>query len=152
MDEQYIYLGHQSNTHFFIHTIVNQSFEKTTSDQIYNVMIHEDRIIDPQKNVIIYEFNIMTQEVYITIIQHATKEGGRIEFDAQNILSMLGPLVTAKRSDMYFIRYNYQKKAYESFELEGDLIGGNNIGVPEEIPEISEIRNVLTMKPLSTNE
>jgi hypothetical protein len=151
MDEQYIYLGHMSDTHFFIHTIANPTFEKTTSDQIYNVLIHEDRITDPKKNVIIYEFDVMNKEVYITIIQHITKEGGLIRFDPQNILEMLKPLVTAERSDMYLIRYSYEKECYESFEAEGDLIGANGIVVPEGIPEISEIREIATKKTFNSD-
>lgn len=148
MDEQYIYLGRQAVTHFFLHIIANPNFEETTSDQIYNVMIHECRINDPEKNILIYEFNLTDRSVYVTVIQHARKQDIPTRFDKDNVLDMLMRLLVIDRRAMYVIRYNVQKSWYETFEIEEDLIGGSHRLMPQDMPAIGRVRYVITTKPI----
>lgn len=146
MDEQYIYLGFQINTHFFLHMIADPGFDEVTSDQIYNTMMHESRIVDPGVNVIIYEISPQTGNVYVTSIQHQDKDE-YTTFEEANLESFFGTLMNAPRSDMYIIKYNREKGCYETFELDIDLIRQHAGLLPLTEMSINNIRYVITSKP-----
>jgi hypothetical protein len=55
--ENYIFLGTQSNTHFFVHITGNEKYTVDIPSQIYNALIQEQFITEVTENVIIYSFN-----------------------------------------------------------------------------------------------
>ncbi len=114
--EIYIYLGNQTNTYFFIHTIYNDKFTEEISHQIYNVLINDDMIISPDENVIIYEIN-KNNKVNIICIQHSSKKYSH-QFYKNNLEEFFSVLISKERNDIYAIKYNYETKAYYSYYID----------------------------------
>ena len=71
--ELYIYLGSAQRIYFFCHFIERENFDERISDQIYNAMIDDSRIIDPDENIIIYELNAVGHAPKIKSIKNETK-------------------------------------------------------------------------------
>jgi hypothetical protein len=152
MDEQYVYLGCQNDTFFFMHIVSNPEFKKETTDQIYNIMMHESRIISSNKNVVIYEFDMANIVISAIIIQHISKLGGPIQFDKENLQTFFRSVVSADRNDMYVIRYNYEKKCFQTFELDSDIISSTIEYLPKEDMTIDDIRYIVTRKQMANSE
>lgn len=116
MSENYIYLGSQHSTHFFLHTISEcDLFNIHISTEIYNVMIKDDRITSPYlDNVIIYELNPFIDQLNITALQH-NKKDILAKFEKNNLKKFLYVLCKAEREELFIINYKYDLKQYGTF-------------------------------------
>ena len=125
--EQYIYLGQQDSTLFFLHTIYNQDlFKDGISDQIYNCLVNDKFIESPDNNVIIYEINPSTYTTDAICIQHSTKKE-IVNFDEESLQDQLQRLVGLDRNyEIYIIAYDYEKNEYYSY-LKDLFISGSQI-------------------------
>ena len=115
--ETYIFLGTQMNTHFFLHITKEEPYTMEIPSQIYNVLIRDKFITDPQTHVIIFSFN-KTNEIIIT--QHANNPN-KAQFGRKNLEEFFCVLMAAPRNCSYGIIYSYEKKCYETYYLESPL-------------------------------
>lgn len=105
MEENYIYLGSSEDVLFFSHFSPKGLVE--TSHHIYNCLIHEGFIIDPQPIVIIYEIGL--DSIFVTIIQHINRNR-ELKFDKNNLAEQLVKLFSIDRQVFDFgIKYDGQK-------------------------------------------
>lgn len=142
MTENYIFLGMQNSTHFFINISNNVNYNVNIPSQIYNVLINDKIISNPIENVVIYSFN---EKCEIIIIQHANNIKNNI-FNKENLNSFFDVLVNAKRNDSYIIQYDYNMKCYKSYHID------NIIPIPKELKiQNSTIVNIITSKPIENN-
>jgi len=136
--ENYIFLGTQLNTHFFLNISNNVNYTVDIPSQIYNVLIHEKFISNCVENVVIYSIN---KKCEIIIIQHDNNPNNVI-FDKDNLESFLNILLNAVRKYSYIIIYDYDKKYYKTY----DTI---KIPIPKELSfNNSTILKVITSKPI----
>ncbi len=146
MKEQYIYLGFKNNTFFYIHVVADSRFDPTISGDIYNVMINECQIIDPDINVVIYEMS-PDSNFNIIIIQHESKEK-QLEFEISNLSIFFRRLIMAPRNEMYTICYDYDKKCFETDEIKGDLVKPLLNLMPESDIMINGIEYIISRKEI----
>ena len=109
--ENYIFLGTQNLTHFFLHISNNMNYTVDIPSQIYNVLIHDKFISNESENVVIYSFN---KKCEIIIIQHSNNIKNNI-FNKENLESFFDVLVNANRNDCYIIQYDYNMKYYKTY-------------------------------------
>ena len=109
--ENYIFLGTQNSTHFFLHISNNMNYTVNIPSQIYNVLINDKFISDNSENVVIYSFN---KKIEIIIIQHLDNMKNNI-FNKENLESFFNVLVNANRNDSYIIQYDYNMKYYKTY-------------------------------------
>lgn len=119
--EQYIYLGTQNDTHFFIHTIFNPLFVPEISHEIYNMLIKDKIITKPQDCVVIYEINPKDKVIDVVCIQNPNNSRGKANFDKQNLESFFPVLIKYKSEtdSIYVITYNYTH--YTSYIMTLDI-------------------------------
>jgi len=142
MTENYIFLGMQNSTHFFINISNNVNYNVNIPSQIYNVLINDKIISNPIENVVIYSFN---EKCEIIIIQHANNIKNNI-FNKENLNSFFDVLINAKRNDSYIIQYDYNMKCYKSYYVD------NIIPIPKELKiQNSTIVNIITSKPIEND-
>lgn len=70
--ENFIYVGLMSNTHLFIHVVINDISEKLIEEmcgECYNVMISETMILKDQSLVV---FNIIKDKIKVVSVTHHT--------------------------------------------------------------------------------
>jgi len=140
MTENYIFMGMQNSTHFFINISNNVNYNVNIPSQIYNVLINDKIISNPIENVVIYSFN---EKCEIIIIQHADNIKNNI-FNKENLNSFFDVLINAKRNDSYIIQYDYNMKCYKSYYVD------NIIPIPKELKiQNSTIVNIITSKPIN---
>ena len=140
--ENYVFLGTQLNTHFFLHITNNINYNVDIASQIYNVLIHENFIADVSENVVIYSFN---QKCEIIIIQHGDNPKNNI-FNKDNLETFFSVLLNANRNDAYIIQYYYDNKYYKTYN--------SNLVIPlasDLVFENSTIVNIVTTKPIANN-
>ena len=89
--ENYIFLGTQNSTHFFLHISNNINYTVNIPSQIYNVLINDKFISDNSENVVIYSFN---KKIEIIIIQHLDNMKNNI-FNKENLESFFDVLINA---------------------------------------------------------
>ena len=114
-------MGSQDNTHFFIKV----KRVRDTSAQIYNVLVNDNWIIENGENVIIYEYDDIVllnndsvlMDVFITIIQHSTKEK-ILRYQKDNLELMYSKLLNANRNEMYVIIYDETFNVYKSYIID----------------------------------
>ena len=141
MTENYIFMGMQNSTHFFINISNNVNYNVNIPSQIYNVLINDKIITNPIENVVIYSFN---EKCEIIIIQHADNIKNNI-FNKENLDSFFDVLVNAERNDSYIIQYDYNMKCYKSYYVD------NIIPIPKELKiQNSTIVNIITSKPIDS--
>jgi hypothetical protein len=139
--ENYIFLGTQFNTHFFLHITNNINYTVDIPSQIYNVLINEKFIIDSSDNVVIYSFN---KKCEIIIIQHVNNPKNNI-FSKENLESFFEVLLNADRNDSYIIQYDYNKKYYKTYYTKNV----QPFALAEELKfNNSTIINIITSKPI----
>ena len=142
MVENYIFLGTQNSTHFFLHITDNINYNVNIPSQIYNVLINDKFISNPIENVVIYTFN---EKCEIIIIQHADNIKNNI-FNKENLNSFFDVLIGAKRNDSYIIQYDYNMKYYKTY------FSDNVISIPKELKiHNSTIVNIITSKPIEND-
>jgi hypothetical protein len=142
MTENYIFMGMQNSTHFFINISNNVNYNVNIPSQIYNVLINNIIISNPMENVVIYSFN---EKCEIIIIQHADNIKNNI-FNKENLNSFFDVLVNAKKNDSYIIQYDYNMKCYKSYHID------NIIPIPKELKiQNSTIVNIITSKPIEND-
>lgn len=142
MVENYIFLGTQNSTHFFLHITDNINYNVNIPSQIYNVLINDKFISNPIENVVIYTFN---EKCEIIIIQHADNIKNNI-FNKENLNSFFDILINAKRNDSYIIQYDYSMKYYKTY------FSDSVISIPKELKiHNSTIVNIITSKPIEND-
>ena len=142
MVENYIFLGTQNSTHFFLHITDNINYNVNIPSQIYNVLINDKFISNPIENVVIYTFN---EKCEIIIIQHADNIKNNI-FNKENLNSFFDILINAKRNDSYIIQYDYDMKYYKTY------FSDSVISIPKELKiHNSTIVNIITSKPIEND-
>jgi hypothetical protein len=142
MTENYIFLGMQNSTHFFINISNNVNYNVNIPSQIYNVLINDKIITNPIENVVIYSFN---EKCEIIIIQHTDNIKNNI-FNKENLNSFFDVLINAKRNNSYIIQYDYDMKCYKSYYVD------NIIPIPKELKiQNSTIVNIITSKPIEND-
>ena len=137
--ENYIFLGTQSNTHFFVHITGNENYTVDIPSQIYNALIQEQFITEVTENVIIYSSN---KRCEIIIIQHANNPKNNI-FGKENLETFFETLLNADRNNALIIQYDYDKKYYKTYHVD------EVIPIPKELKfSNSTIVNIVTSKPI----
>ncbi len=141
MEELFIYLGHISYTHFFIHTQYAKNIQEDEieqmSSQIYNMMIHETMIKINDK-VCIFNVDINKNFVHVVITNHFTFK--ETKYDKESLKLAFKRLIQAKRSEIMTIKYDGEK--YLLYEFPGQLPATDksivdNIFVKSDINKIS---------------
>jgi hypothetical protein len=136
--ENYIFLGTQLNTHFFLNISTNVNYTVDIPSQIYNVLIHEKFISRCDENVIIYSIN---KKCEIIIIQHDNNPNNVI-FYKDNLDMFLNILLDEYKKNYYIITYDYDKKYYKTY----DTI---KIPIPKKLSfNNSTIVKIITSKPI----
>ena len=150
--ELYIYLGKQLDAYFFIHTIHDSNFNNEISYQIYNVMINEQMILNLNEIVIIYEFDPYNNICNVIRIQHLLNPY-HIQIYKNNLEKNFLNLITAKRDDIFIIKYDYINKCYLSYEINNTDCLTNIFNKFNEVNEdkliINDIYEIETLKPLT---
>jgi len=147
MNEQYIYLGFQANTFFYLHVVTGSEFDAMLSGEVYNVMIHESRIRNSEDNVIIYELN-PSGLFDIIIIQHEDKMQ-QMRFELDNLSTFFRPLISVERDRMFVICYNYDKGCFETYETHGNIVKSLLGVMPASDIQIQEVRNIISQKEIT---
>ncbi len=137
--ENYIFLGTQLNTHFFVNISGNENYTLDIPSQIYNVLINDKFIVDVSENVVIFSFN---KRCEIIIIQHRDNTKNNI-FGKENLETFFEVLLNANRTDSFIIQYDYEKKYYKTYHP------NIKIPIPKELKfSNSKIVNIITVKPI----
>jgi hypothetical protein len=139
--EFYTFIGFQYNTYFFIHTIHNQKFNNKISYQIYNVLLDDGIITEPNKNIVIYEFNEINNLCNAVCIQHKNNPN-YIDFDKNNLEDFISILLKVPRNDLYAIEYNYNIQNYETYYAD-ENIENSYLELPTEKLTINELYNIV---------
>ena len=135
--EEFTFLGSQLNTHFFLYQSENKSRVKISS-QIYNVLIYDEFITNPNDNVVIY---IAGKKNELVIIKHSDSPNNNI-IERDNVEEFLPLLLSAERNDGYKIIYYCEGGFYEPLHCDiPDL--------PKELNFVdSVVINIITSKPI----
>lgn len=150
--EIYIFLGLQQSTYFFSHFIANDNFKNEISSQIYNVLINDNQIISPDENVIIYDFNPKNNTCDIVCLTHMLNSNPNVKFYKDNLEDFYSNLISAQRTDLYVVEYDYEKKAYLNYMIDEplQLDAFNNIkkNMPDSKLSINNVFQWKTTKPI----
>jgi hypothetical protein len=116
-------------------------------------MIYEEMITDYEQGVIVYTFNIHTQQCWITHISH--QKGSTHTFTnpidelKEELMDMYESLIDIKiNSDdkhHFVISYDYETNKYTKFEFRPSKLPTGNTDVSEF--QVVEIRHIITSKP-----
>ena len=117
--EMYIFMGTQNKTHFFVHSKFNEKFTPDMSYQIYNVLINDKFIGEPEETVIIYELEPYSgkKDCNVVCITHELNKS-QPKLKKKNLEEFLPALFKQKRDEIYVVKYDYSKGCYLSYRLE----------------------------------
>jgi hypothetical protein len=130
--EQYIYLGFTGNVFFFSHIVYDKErFVPEMSYQVYNAMINETMITDINQCVVIYDIypNNVNNVVSISHV-NSTKA---LTFTDKILSSLYKDLIVSERSDYLVFSYNYDIKAFLTYEGDSTDFGKTFFKSPENI-------------------
>ncbi len=125
--ENYIYMGHQQDTYFFLHTIFNKKkFTQSSyslNNQLMTYMINTNMITCVNKKIIIYTSDGVN--IYVNSIQHVRGEketydqinlGFQMKRCINHVLSARG-----NTQKMLVFCYHYHDKLFETFFIDLDV-------------------------------
>jgi hypothetical protein len=98
-------------------------------------------IVEPDKNIIVYEFYPNGEQKAI-IIQHSNSTSRKI-LSSDNLKDFFSKITNAERRDMFLIEYDYDKKCYFTYELDSPPPPMNSMTIDR-----LSLEYVMTSKPL----
>ena len=147
--EIYIFIGFESNTYYFVHTICNNKiFNKEISHKIYNILIDNNILNNLNENIIIYEFDTLSIQCDVICIQHS-KKLNFVQYH-KKLLEDFFQLILLKYSsdtdkiNIYSINYDYEKKDYSVNQINRILNYFNQLNLPKNKLIINKIYQIVT--------
>lgn len=111
--EQFIFLGNipngKCNIFFFYHKVVSTNYDQLFAGQIYNAMMNETMITDPNDVVVIYDI-LPSNNINLMVIKHKNKNID-VEFSKDHLINAYDRLLNAfiNKTDiktLIFKKYN----------------------------------------------
>ena len=143
--ELYIFLGFSNNTYFFIHTVKSKDkYKNDISFQIYNMLISETMIKNPNEVVMIYD--VHEDKTNLIVTKHMNSKIDYI-FGKDEIGDYLHKLLTSERNDTMIIEYDYNENVYKMYEFGYDT--NKHINKSIEKVTINNVIKTITTKEIS---
>ena len=146
MSENYIYLGLQENTFFFLHKIHNKdkfnSLGYSLDGQIMNCLINETMIATPDKRVIVYSIDTETNDINVTAMFHT--DGTGCTYDKKDLYNQLMKCMNAlyskpENEDTLIFTYDYTIGGFQTFEILFDIYEFSTLNFEDKHKEVTNI-------------